>query len=461
MTKPRYPMGYAAGSQERRDASVRDASDPESYAWYVNLNNGNVNINNRNNRLRARVVRSAVPGECQSAGSAQVSLRALYDAFRAARQHKQPSRGQVTFESFWFDRLLDLQERLNAGTWSPGRTICFIAQRPKAREIHAPPFADRVVHHLVVPMLEAIYEPLFIHDSFANRGGKGTHRAVDRLRGMVREVESGQGRAWYLQLDIHNFFVSIHRPTLYALLKRRMERAGMPEWARRAVHAMLVEPLGPDGVLVRATAAERAQVPAHKMLENAARGCGIPIGNLSSQFFANVYLHELDVFVKHALRARRYVRYVDDFVLVHESREQLQAWQAQIEAFLRDQLRLRVKPETKLRPASDGIDFLGYILMPTHVRVRRRVISHAREALTAWQAQHVTATHIRATPAALRKVGHVWGSYLGHFGHANSQRLCADFDRRFPWLRQAIRRRRFPAAVESRTFNLKRARPCT
>jgi RNA-directed DNA polymerase len=128
------------------------------------------------------------------------------------RRAKKTSRNQLGFDSFWLDGLFALQERLEGDTWNPGPSTCFISLKPKVRESHAPDFADRIVHHWLVPQLEAIYEPTFIFDAYSNRKGKGTHAAVERLKDFVHQVDSGQG-GWYLQLDIRNFFNSIHRPT--------------------------------------------------------------------------------------------------------------------------------------------------------------------------------------------------------------------------------------------------------
>jgi RNA-directed DNA polymerase len=432
MTTPRYPKGCPAGSQAHGDAWSSD------YAWIVSFNNGNANNDHRdNNNALARAVRSVSPGECQG-----VPLRALYDAWRRARRSKQPSVNQLHFDSRWSDGLLRLQRQLVAGTWRPRRPACFVATRPKAREIHAPDFADRVVHHWLVPQLEAIYEPRFIDDSFANRRGKGTHAAVRRLQAFVRQVDSGQGGGWYLQLDVHNFFNSIHRPTLWQMLKPQLLRHGLPVAALHATHALLRRAPLAAGVVCLATAEERAQVPPHKRLENAPAGCGLPIGNLSSQFFANVYLDRLDQFVKHTLRARRYLRYVDDFVLVHHDRAQLETWRVEIEAFLARELRLSLKPDVRLRPLRDGIDFLGYIVRPTHTLPRRRVVAHARAKLAAWGSANTRDGCIEATPAALREGRSIWASYLGHFEHCASHRLVADFHRRFPWLRSVAEVRR-------------------
>ncbi len=451
MTTPHYSdLECSAGSQVRGIAP--DASDPQHHAWVVNLNNGNVNLNNQNNQFWVRPVRSArrASSEFQGEkGDEQVSFRDLFNAWEHARRNKVPSANQLAFESNLIDNLFELQEQLNSATWKPKPTTCFVAQRPKARQIHAPDFGDRVVHHWLVPQLEAQYEPSFIHDSYANRRGRGSHAAVRRLRDFVRQVDSGQGGGWYLQLDVSNFFNSIHRPTLYGFLKERMKRRGMPMIVRRAVHALLRHSIQQQGVIYRATPDAQARVPAHKRLENAAPGCGLPIGNLSSQFFANVYLDRLDQFVKHKLKASRYLRYVDDFVLVHKDREQLAVWLGEIETFLHDELRLALKPDIRLRPLSAGIDFLGYVVYPTHTRVRRRVIAHATEALNAWGARHAKAGRVTATPGQFRAVDAAWASYQGHFRHANSHRLNMRLHKQFPWL-EAATSRTFHISAEGR-----------
>jgi len=404
MTMPRYAtMGCTDESQEQGLAS--SSAFNSDNAWIVNFNNGNSNTINRNNNAFVRAVRSA-----REYQGDQASLRELHIAWQRARAKKVPSTNQLAFEANWIDNLLNLQEQINAGAWAPRPTTCFIAQRPKARQIHAPDFSDRVVHHWLVPKLEAMFESGFIHDSYANRIAKGTHAAVDRLRDFVRQVDSGQGGGWYLQLDVRNFFNTIHRPTLYAMLKRRMEREHASEIVRRATHALLRASVQSQGVVHCSSAASRALVPEYKRLENAANGCGLPIGNLSSQFFANVYLDRLDQFVKHKLKAPRYLRYVDDFVLVHSSRAELELWQRAIEEFLRDELRLELKPDIRLRPLSAGIDFLGYVVFPTHTRVRRRVVRHAFAA--------VKSANPEQRPAVL-------ASYLGHFSHADAFRLSA------------------------------------
>ncbi len=418
----------------------------------VNFNNGNVNWNNRNNSARLRLCRLSAASECQG-----VTLKELRGAYRRARRNKKPSYDQVRFGTRRIEHLIRLRKEINAGTWSPSRCTLSVAIRPKARQIHAPAFRDRVVHHLLIPQLTKVYEPIFIHDSFSNRKGKGTNAAVNRLRQFVRQVHSGQGGGWSLKLDIKNFFNTIWRRKLWEQLKGQMGRSGVPEVTQRAVHALIRRPPLAAGVHYAASAAEQAMVPAHKRLENAAPGRGITIGNLSSQFFANVYLNELDQFVKHVLKAKRYVRYVDDFVIIHQDRAQLQAWKVQIEQFLRDRLRLELKDEGELKPLTLGIDFLGYVVKPTHTTVRRRVVSHAREKLSLWERQHVGSGFARATPEQYRHLNSIWASYgRGHFSHANSHRLIQDFHRRYPWLQPLTGvKRHFHSRLEGRHVKVK------
>ncbi|MDR3445944.1 RNA-directed DNA polymerase [Dyella sp.] len=447
MTMPRHHLDRSAGSQARGLAS-----SPSDYAWNVNFNSGNVNYNNRDNHNRALAVcRPAPASEGQG-----VTYKELYQALVKARRGKVASVNQMRFDYRWMDGLLELQQAINSRTWSPRKTTCFIATRPKTREIHAPDFADRVVHHCIVPKLEAIYEPTFIFDSFANRKRKGSHKAVERLRGFARQVYSGQGGGWYLQLDIRNYFLSLHRPTLYKMLKERMVKHAVPDHVQHVVHALLRHSVAKQGVIHCSTPAERAQVPPHKQLENAGPGCGLPIGNLTSQFFANVYLDKLDQFVKRVLRVDRYVRYVDDFVLVHRDRAQLETWLAQIRTFLRDELKLELKDDIRLRSLSAGIDFLGYVIYPTHTRVRRRVLRHANESLSAWRQNHTHGDQAHATPEDYRRLDSIWASYQGHMRHANAHRLQQRMLDRQPWLKTLTStKRRFSHKLEGQRITIK------
>lgn len=372
-----------------------------------------------------------------------VSLRSLWQAWLACRYRKRGTRDCVRYSGRLLDHLTATQAALNDLTWRPSRTRVFVTTRPKAREIHAPAMADRVVHHWLVPQLEALFEPCFIHDSYANRLGKGTHAAVNRLQAFMRRAtRNGLVRAYVLQLDIANYFNSIHRRLLYELIVNRLLVGcrRQPNEKSRYLHLAWV-----TRQILTGKQAEHAlrlghpsrfdRVPAHKRLVNAAPECGLPIGNLSSQFFANVYLNELDQFVKHTLKCPWYVRYVDDFVLISADSAQLETWRKAIEVFLRQHLHLLLRdPEPELVPVSTGVDFLGYIARPGYLLPRRRVVQAFGKAITRWEARLLGPAGLCLNAESRAGLQSTLGSYLGHFRHASSQRLVERLWQRFAWL---------------------------
>jgi hypothetical protein len=324
-----------------------------------------------------------------------------------------------------------------------------VARQPKAREIHAADFRDRVVHHVLVPRLAVLFEPVFIHDLYSNRVGKGTHAAVARLASFMRAVSGhGSGPGWFLQLDVRNFFNSIDLPILFGLVNRRLKRAvlqGRIDTAEAHVlswltHVILKQDFKTE-TRYRCSPAELARVPEYKRLTAAPPGKGLPIGNLTSQFLANVYLNELDQFVKHQLKCRYYLRYVDDLILVDPDPGRLRGWGEAIAEFLQERLQLALKPNWTLRPVTDGADFLGYIVRPDYRLVRRRVIGNLRVKLAAFARDQVTATALRLPPGPRDRLRAELASYLGHFGHADTWRLTRSLFVRYPWLGRLFRLR--------------------
>ncbi|MCP4417005.1 MAG: hypothetical protein GY805_10305, partial [Chloroflexi bacterium] len=149
----------------------------------------------------------------------------VYAAFMRCRRRKRHTSNAQRYEVYLLDNLWATVQRLKEHTWQPARSIFFIALKPKAREIHAADFADRVIHHALVPPLEALSEPIFIHDCLSNRKGKGTHKAVKRLQSFMKSTLDRYGKACYLQLDVRNFFNSVHRPLLFQLINHRLGKA--------------------------------------------------------------------------------------------------------------------------------------------------------------------------------------------------------------------------------------------
>lgn len=381
---------------------------------------------------------------------APFGLHALWRAYRACRKGKRTSRDTQAYEANLLDKLVNsrdaLAKPLSQGGWRPSRTFSFVVSRPKLREIHAAPFADRVVHHVLVDRLARLYEPVFIHDSYANRVGKGTHAAVERLQGFMRQASAGGSQpAFALQLDIANFFNSIHRPTLFRLLQHRVARAvraskiEIAEASALQDHCRALLSADPTvGVRRRGSPRVFEQVPPHKRLGGQGPARGLPIGNLTSQFFANVYLNELDQFVKHQLKAQWYVRYVDDFVLLHPDPAQLLAWRSQIDAFLAERLSLKLKALAEPHPLQQGTDFLGYVTRPFYRLARRRVVKRLQTCLHTFERQHVRAHVLNLPPVARERLRAQLSSFTGHLRHANSQRLWQRTQARHPWLSQVF-----------------------
>ena len=319
------------------------------------------------------------------------------------RESKRNTVNQLAFEVDADISLLRLQEELNSRTYRPGPSICFVLEKPKLREVFAASFRDRIVHHVLIERLNEICEPRFIHDSYACRSGKGTHAAIARLQKFARSVTSNNScRAYFMQLDVRSFFVEINKRILQEFVNKQTDDefmlwlADVIIWNDPTVHCKVTR----GGNLID-------KVPAHKTLFKAPKHKGLPIGNLTSQFFANLYLNELDQFVKRQLKCRFYIRYMDDLVLLSKSKEQLQAWMTVIGQFLRDRLDLALHPTKRIiSPVSNGIDFLGYVVRPEYILVRKRVVENLKHKI--W----LGAVDQR-----------VWASYMGHFQHAQASRL--------------------------------------
>lgn len=365
------------------------------------------------------------------------SLSNIYRQYLNCRRRKRNTINSLKFEMRLEDNLLSLQEELKNRTYYPSRSVCFVTRRPKLREIFAADFRDRIVHHILVRYLEKIWERIFVYDSYACRKEKGNHLAVKRLRLFMRKISrNGRQRAYYLQLDIHSFFMSINKEILFSLIAKRVKNEKIL-WLLRII-------LFHDCTLNYVLKSSRKllkQVPAHKTLFNTGNRHGIPIGNLTSQFFGNVYLNELDQFVKHTLKAKYYARYVDDFVLLHQDKLVLEMWHKEIEIFLREKLNLTLNPKRQvIKIISSGIDFLGYIVRPTHILCRRRVVNNLKERLEKYQRKLVYEKNgrkqIRFEYPVLEKALAVISSYSAHFKMANSHNLKNKLWERYSFLKE-------------------------
>jgi RNA-directed DNA polymerase len=278
-------------------------------------------------------------------------------AYRKASKGKRGHPNVAAFEYKLEDNLLHLQRELKTQTYKPGEYHSFYIHDPKKRLISAAPFRDRVVHHALCNLIEPIFERSFIFDSYANRLGKGTHKALDRAQQFTRRFK------YVLPCDVRQFFPSIDHEILRNILSATLTNGDL---------LWLVERVLASGVGVLSEEYEMAYFPGDDLFSKL-RPRGLPIGNLTSQFWANCYLSPFDHFVKRKLQSKGYLRYVDDFLLFSNERDELNSWRTQIiQELCKYRLTLH-ENQCQPRPFNEGIPFLGFILYSDH-----RLLKHKK-----------------------------------------------------------------------------------
>ncbi|MCP5198142.1 MAG: RNA-directed DNA polymerase [Gammaproteobacteria bacterium] len=277
----------------------------------------------------------------------------LWQAWRLARRGKSRSAGAVAFELNLERELLALHRELTDGSYQPGAYRLFTLYERKPRLIAAAPFRDRVVHHAVMNVIEPPLDRSFIFDSYACRRGKGTHAAVGRYQRWAQRYP------YVLKLDIQRYFPSIDHALLKAKLRRRIADPNVLTLLDRIIDG------SPDQV-----AGDPIYFPDDDLLTPLERRRGIPIGNLTSQFFANLYLDDLDHWLKEQRRIPAYLRYVDDLVLLADAKTVLHDHHAALADYLsRERLRLHPR-KAQVSRTRDGLNLLGYLVFPHRRRLR-------------------------------------------------------------------------------------------
>lgn len=359
------------------------------------------------------------------------TLENLYRAYRQCQKGKKNTVNALQFEMDREKNLIALCAELQSRTYEISRHIYFVVTKPTPREIFAANFRDRIVHHLLCNEIQQLFEVDFIPCSYANRIGKGTHKAVAQVRKSITASRvQGQCDVYYLQLDIESFFSSIDRAILCSLIERRLRKHMAPAWWRKEVLWLVRKIIFHDvtaNYVYKGDSKKKALIPKHKSLFNKPAGKGLPIGNLTSQFFANVYLDELDQFVTKTLRVCHYVRYVDDLVCIGSDRKVLLNLRQPIDAFLRQKLGLHLHPKkVRLQSVSQGVDFLGYIIKKEYTLVRQKVVSRCKQCLRKYARIFETESYDGEKSELVARLESSIASYCGHFSHANAYRLTTE-----------------------------------
>lgn len=274
----------------------------------------------------------------------------------------------MAFTAAFEHNLFVIQAQMQGGTYILGPYRKLWVFVPKKRLVMALRYPDRIVQWSLYQYLNPIYDKLFIEDSYACRKDKGSHKAAQRLQYWMRQVSRKPDAKWYyLKLDISKFFYRVNHAKLLEILSRRIKDPELMRFLDSVINSR-----------AEAFGLPRGKTPQDTPPEEWLYDVGMPIGNLTSQLFANIYMNELDQYAKHVLHIHYYIRYMDDVIVLAETKEQLQEWKERIEAFLRDELFLDLNDKTCIRPVSMGIEFVGVRIYATHMKLRKSTVGRLK-----------------------------------------------------------------------------------
>ena len=359
----------------------------------------------------------------------------LEDVFRAyynARKHKRNTESQLKFEINLEENLIDIYHKLKDRTWRPSQSVCFIITKPVKREVFASPFKDRIIHHLLCGYIAPIFERYLIHDSYSCRNDKGNLFGSNRLVHYIKSCSDNYTKeAYVLKLDIQGYFMNINKVKLYAITINLLNKY----WSRNRttlnkefIFYLLKEIIFNEpskNCKIHSRASEWEGLPDSKSLLKSPDGVGLPIGDLTSQLFSNIYLGELDNFVKHKLKIKCYGRYVDDFYFVHNSKAYLKTVIKEVDVFLKENLDIEIhRKKIYLQNVKKGVSFLGIIVKPYRIYPSRRIIG-------SFYARMKEARETNLPPIQLQQIVN---SYLGTLKYSMSFKIRKKMIERNVWI---------------------------
>ncbi len=313
----------------------------------------------------------------------------LHLAFHKVAKGRRYDPEVLKFKINLEENLIDLQNDLLNKTYVPAPYRTFTLYEPKERIIYVSAIRDRVVHHAVMNIIEPIWDKLFIYDSYACRRDKGTHAGVKKTVTFLRRALQEWGRVYCLKCDVSKFFPSINHHIMLSIIGKKI-KCQKTLWLFEQI------------------------IFANSTNKDDPNSKNMPIGNLISQWAANLYLNELDYFMKHKLKMKYYIRYMDDFLVLHNSSGYLHSVKKSISDFLTNKLKLSLNPKSDIFPIKRGIDFLGYRIWHNNILIRKssliRATKRFRKYSKLYRKGKITREKIQASVA----------SWLGHCKHANS-----------------------------------------
>ncbi len=353
-------------------------------------------------------------------------LHDLFKAYFDARRNKRNTINQLNFEIQYEQNVFGLFDEIINYAYKPSRSICFIVNKPVKREIFAADFRDRVVHHLIYNYIAPYFERLFINDCYSCRPGKGTHYGIKRMDHFIRSCSGNYSKPCHiLKLDIKGYFMSINRYILFdkvtSVLHRFRERFTFDS---HLLNYLLKQVIFNDPTafcLVKGKSSDWQGLPESKSLFHTKQGCGLPIGNLTSQLFGNIYLSDFDHFEKKELGIKYYGRYVDDFVLIHPDKSYLRLIIPKIRDYLWDNLNLELHPDKiYLQSSHNGLQFLGAVIKPHRLYIASRTKGNFYVAV---RRQNTLARDHKPSREEKEAFLSCMNSYLGILKHYRTFRL--------------------------------------
>jgi hypothetical protein len=374
----------------------------------------------------------------------------LYDLFQAyydARKNKRNTINALKFEIDYESKLFELYEEIKNEKYEISPSICFISFKPTKREIFAGDFRDRIIHHLVYNYMSPLFEKLFINDAYSCRKGKGTSYGIKRIDHFVRSCSENYKKDCYiLKLDIRGYFMSIDKNILYQKVESSLRAAAKQSQPSEKIASSDCCPPRNDGegtvdfdadfvlrlvhkiifhnhikkCIIKGRREDWAGLPKSKSLFYAGKDKGLPIGNLTSQLFGNVYLNDFDHFAKHQLGFKYYGRYVDDIVIIHESKEFLKSAISSIKKYLEENVFLELHPKKiYLQHFSKGVAFLGAIIKPYRIYIKNRTKGNFYKKISQWKDCFASLAMTETKSKFLASVN----SYLGMMAQFNTYNL--------------------------------------
>ena len=353
----------------------------------------------------------------------------LHAAYQCAKRKKANKPYVCAFERNLEENLNRLADDLINRTYQPEPSSCFIVEKPKKREVFAAQFRDRVVHHLYFNYTHRIFEQTFIADTYSCIEGRGTHYGIERMKKHIRqESHNWQRECYVLKIDIRGYFMHINRQRLLEIATETLRHCSKTAtrymdmdfvlWLTREI--VMLDPKRNCHIIGRKKNWEG--LDRNKSLFYTPEGCGLPIGNLTSQLFSNVYLNELDQFMKRVLKCKHYGRYVDDAYVVSCDKEWLQSIITNVQEFLRNHLCLDLHMgKTRIYNVRKGVDFLGAYILPYRTYISNESLNRMIE--------HIRILDTKNRNATIRSVN----SWLGVLSHYDSFNIRCElfFNKRF------------------------------